>query len=154
MQTAFSRDRFMSDDNLDGVRHAREQRSLKKRRDVENAIHSLKERNETITFKAIATLAGVSRQYLYNNFKDAISSIREDDRSAAAQIDGVTVPARTPEESRHVEALLRNKIERLKKELGVVRHENARLKQSLEKERGNAEHFRQNWIQARTQSSS
>ncbi len=138
----------MSTDNLDGVRHAREQRSLKKRRAVEDAIELLKQRNETITFKAIATLANVSRQYLYNNFKDAISSFREGDRSTAIEIDGVTVPSRTSEEARHIEALLRNKIGRLKMELGEVRQENARLKIALERERGKAEHFRQNWINA------
>lgn len=140
----------MSNDKLDGVRHAREQRSLKKRRAVEDAIETLKQRNETITFKAIATLANVSRQYLYNNFKDAISSFREGDRATSNEIDGVTVPSRTPEESRHVEALLRNKVERLKKELGEVRHENARLKIALDRERGKTEHFRQNWINAKS----
>ncbi|WP_374961092.1 DUF6262 family protein [Spongiibacter tropicus] len=143
----------MSRDNLEGVRQARELRSLQKRRAVESAIESLRERGETITFKAIATLAGVSRQYLYNNFKDAISEFRDNDRATTLKIDGVTVPSRTPEESRHVEALLRNKIERLKKDLGAVRQENARLKLALEKERGKSEHFRQNWINARTRGS-
>lgn len=140
----------MSEDNLGGLRQAREERSLKKRRSVEHAIDQLKQNNETVTFKAVAKLAGVSRQYLYNNFKDQISSIREGDRASAVKIDNVTVPARTPEESRHVEALLRNKIERLKKDLSSVRHENARLKQALEKERGKSEHFRRNWIDARS----
>lgn len=140
----------MSADNLEGLRQAREERSLKKRRSVEHAIDQLKKSNETVTFKAVAKIAGVSRQYLYNNFKDQISAIREGDRASTLVIDNVTVPARTPEESRHVEALLRNKIARLKKELGSVRHENARLKQALEKERGNSEHFRQNWIRARS----
>lgn len=139
----------MSEDNLGGLRQAREERSLKKRRSVEHAIDQLKKSNETVTFKAVAKLAGVSRQYLYNNFKDQISAIRAGDRSSTAQIDNITVPARTSEEARHIEALLRNKIERLKKELGTVRHENARLKQTLEKERGKSEHFRQNWIKSR-----
>mgnify|MGYP003639358818 FL=1 len=139
----------MSKDNLGGLRQAREERSLKKRRSVEHAIDQLKKSNETVTFKAVAKLAGVSRQYLYNNFKDQISSIREGDRASSVKIDNVTVPARTPEESRHVEALLRNKIDRLKSELGSVRHENARLKQALEKERGKSEHFRKNWISSR-----
>lgn len=140
----------MSEDNLGGLRQAREERSLQKRRAVEDAINRLKHSNETITFKAVAKLAGVSRQYLYNNFKDQISNMREGDRSASVKIDNITVPARTPEESRHVEALLRNKIMRLKEELGLVRHENARLKQALEKERGKSEHFRKNWIQSRS----
>ena len=98
---------------------------------------------------AVAKLAGVSRQYLYNNFKDSLSNIREGDRASTIEIDGVIVPARTPEEARHIEALLRNKTEKLKKELAAVRHENARLKIALEKERGKAEHFRQNWINSR-----
>ena len=140
----------MSDENLSGLRQAREERSLQKRRSVEQAINQLKQNNETVTFKAVAKLPGVSRQYLYNNFKDQISSMREGDRASTVKIEGVTVPARTPEESRHVEALLRNKIDRLKKELGTVRHENARLKQALEKERGKSEHFRRNWIDARS----
>ena len=139
----------MSEDNLDGLRQARDERSLQKRRAVEQAVDQLKQSNETITFKAVAKLAGVSRQYLYNNFKDQISSMREGDRASSVKIDNVTVPARTPEESRHVEALMRNKIDRLKKELGSVRHENSRLKQALEKERGKSEHFRKNWINSR-----
>ena len=140
----------MSNDKFDGAKHAREQRSLKKRRAVEEAIESLKAANETITFMAVAKLAGVSRQYLYNNFKDALSSIRDDDRATKVKIDGIGVPARTPDESRHVEALLRNKVAKLKKELASVRHENARLKNALEKERGKAEHYRQNWINSRS----
>lgn len=139
----------MTDDNMEGLRQAREHRSLEKRRAVEDAIDSLKNRNETVTFKAVATLAKVSRQYLYNNFKEAISAYRDDDRGSQVKIDGVTVPVRTPEEARHVEALLRNKIERLKKDLGTVKQENARLKHALEKERGKAEHFRMNWINSR-----
>lgn len=138
----------MSTSNSDGLALAREERSLRKRRAVEHAISTLKERNETITFKAIAKLANVSRQYLYNNFKEAISSEREGSRSASSNVDGVTVPSRTPEEYRHIEAVLRNKLARLKQELGSVRKENARLKQELEKERGRSEHFRRNWIAA------
>lgn len=140
----------MSKSKIDSIRVAREERSLKKRRAVEEAIKHLKLNKETITFKSVATIAGVSRQYLYNNFKTEISNIREGDRTARSKIDGVIVPARTPDESRHVEALLRNKIDRLKSELGKVRHENSRLKTDLEKERGKAEHFRQNWINAKS----
>ena len=139
----------MTDDKLEGLRQAREQRSLEKRRAVESAIDELKNRNDTITFKSVAVLAGVSRQYLYNNFKEAIAAFRSDDRVNKTKIDGVTVPARTSSEARHVEALLRNKVDRLKKELSTVRMENSRLKQALEKERGKAEHYRQNWINSR-----
>lgn len=138
----------MTEDKMSGIRQAKEQQSLEKRRAVEEAIAYLKKQNEPVTFKAIAKIAKVSRQYLYNNFKKDISEFRCSDRSSKETIDGVVVPARTPEESRHVEALLRNKIDRLKKELSEVRHENARLKNSLEKERGKSEHFRKNWIDA------
>lgn len=138
----------MTEDKMSGIRQAKEQQSLEKRRAVEEAIAYLKKQNEPVTFKAIAKIAKVSRQYLYNNFKKDISEFRSSDRSSKETIDGVVVPARTPEESRHVEALLRNKIDRLKKELSEVRHENARLKNSLEKERGKSEHFRKNWIDA------
>ncbi|MGP9579074.1 DUF6262 family protein [Halomonas sp. AOP42-E1-40] len=140
----------MSGRSSEGLSKAREERSLQKRRAVEQAIATLKERNEAITFKAIATLASVSRQYLYNNFKESISAERESARSASSEVDGVIVPARTPEEYRHIEALLRNKVDRLKQELGSIRKENARLKQELEKERGRSEHFRQNWIAAQS----
>lgn len=140
----------MTEDKMSGIRQAKEQQSLEKRRAVEEAIDYLKKQNEPVTFKAIAKIAKVSRQYLYNNFKKDISEFRRSDRSSKETIDGVVVPARTPEEARHVEALLRNKIDRLKKELSDVRHENARLKNSLEKERGKSEHFRKNWIDAST----
>lgn len=140
----------MTEDKMSGIRQAKEQQSLEKRRAVEEAIAYLKKQNEPVTFKAIAKIAKVSRQYLYNNFKKDISEFRSSDRSSKETIDGVVVPARTPEEARHVEALLRNKIDRLKKELADVRHENARLKNSLEKERGKSEHFRKNWIDAST----
>lgn len=141
----------MSDKATEGLVKAREERSLRKRRAVEEAIATLKERNEAITFKNIAALAGVSRQYLYNNFKEAISAERDSARSTSRDVDGVTVPSRTPEEYRHIEALLRSKVNRLKQELGSVRKENSLLKQELEKERGRSEHFRRNWISAQSQ---
>lgn len=138
----------MSKVNSEGLSKAREERSMKKRRAVEQAIATLKERNEAITFKAIATLASVSRQYLYNNFKEAISAERESTRLSSFEIDGVTVPVRTPEEYRHIEAVLRNKVNRLNQNITSVRKENTRLKLELEKERGRSEHFRKNWILA------
>lgn len=140
----------MSTSNTEGLKQAREERSLRKRRAVEDAIAALKERNETITFKDVASLAGVSRQYLYNNFKAAISAERSNSRSSSSELDGVVVPSRTSEEYRHIEAVLRNKVDRMKQELSSTRVENARLKQELEKERGRSEHFRKNWITAQS----
>jgi len=137
-------------DKTDAMRLAREQRSLEKRRSVQEAIAALRSRNEVITFKSVATLAKVSRQFLYDNFQEELSNLRGDDRQKQHKIDGKVVPSRTPDEWKHVEALLRNKIDRLKKELGDVRRENARLKTEAENERGKAEHFRQNWINSRS----
>ena len=90
----------------------------------------------------------MGRPYLYKNFRETIEAERESSIGASSSIDGVTVPNRTTDESRHVEALLRNKVDKLKKELGDVRRENARLKTALEKERGRSEHYRKNWINA------
>jgi cell division protein ZapA (FtsZ GTPase activity inhibitor) len=137
-------------DKTAGLAKAREERSLKKRRLVEQAINALQKRNEVITFKGVALLAGVSRQFLYSNFKNSIENLRKETKSSTSTIEGITVPSRTFEESQHIEALLRKKIEKLKKELGSVRHENARLKNQLEKERGTSEHWRQNWIKAKS----
>ncbi len=131
-----------------GLARAREERSLRKRRAVENALNELKEQHEPITFKAVATLAGVGRPYLYNNFREVIQAEREASRAGSTAIEGVTVPNRTADESRHIEALLRNKIGKLKRELGDIRQENAHLKTALEKERGRSEHYRRKWVKA------
>ena len=133
-------------DKKEILKKARDERSLKKRRAVENALNDLRNNNDTITFKAVATLAGVSRQYLYNNFKDAISKERDSLREVVQTIDGIKVPMRTPDEYRHIEALLRNKIDRTKNELTSARRELSTTKQMLERERGKSEHFRQLWL--------
>ena len=57
--------------------------------------------------------------------------------------DGIKVPLRTPEEYRHIEAALRNKIERLETELKEARAEKAKADRSAERERGKAEYWRQ-----------
>ena len=133
-----------------GLARAREERSLRKHRAVENALNELKEQHEPITFKAVATLAGVGRPYLYNNFREVIQAEREASRAGSSIIEGVTVPNRTADESRHIEALLRNKIGKLKRELGDIRQENAHLKTALENERGRSEHYRRNWVKAQS----
>ena len=139
----------MTDKNA-SIKKARESRSLKKRRDVENAFSELRKNNEVITFKSVAVLAGVSRQFLYNNFKDAITKEREKSREVIHAIDGVKVPSRTNEEFRHIEALLRNKLNRTKAELTKVRNELATMRQLLERERGKSEHFRLLWLKKKS----
>jgi len=133
-------------DKVESLARARALRSEQKRRAVEDAIATLHSRNEAITFSSVAETANVSRAYLYNNFKEQISGERQETRNDRETIDGVVVPKRTHDESRNIEAALRNKIDRLKEELGDVRKENARLKNALEKERGRSEHFRKIWI--------
>ncbi|MFK5893111.1 MAG: hypothetical protein QM504_07805 [Pseudomonadota bacterium] len=133
-------------DKKEILKKARDERSLKKRNSVENAIIDLRNSNDAITFKAVATLASVSRQYLYNNFKDVISKERDKTREVIQTIDGIKVPTRTPDEYRHIEALLRSKIDRTKSDLTKARRELATTKQMLERERGKSEHFRQLWL--------
>ena len=91
-------------------------------RAVEKAIEELKSRNETITFKAVAVLASVRRQYLYNNFKTEISAFRNEDRATSGKIEGITVPNRQPDEHRHIEALLINNIDKQKEEFKNIKN--------------------------------
>ncbi len=63
-------------------------------------------------------------------------------------IDGVKVPDRSDDSWKAVEAALKNKINRLRIELGEVQKDKARLTLALENERGKSEEFRQKWIDA------
>jgi len=82
-------------DKTAGLAKDREERSLKKRRLVEQAIHDLQNNNEVITFKGVALLAGVSRQFMYNNFKNSIEDLRKETKNTTSTIGGVAVPSRT-----------------------------------------------------------
>ena len=68
---------------------------------------------------------------------------RVETRAETEVIDGKKVPLRTPEEYRHIEAALRNKIERLETELREARAGKAKADRTAERERGKAEHWRQ-----------
>lgn len=122
---------------------ARNRRSVEKRNAVEDAILRLRESKQAVTFVAVAREAGVSRQYLYNNFADEIGVERADTRAQSEEIDGKKVPMRTPEEHRHIEAALRNKIERIEAELTEARAKRVAAERTAERERGKAEHWRQ-----------
>lgn len=122
---------------------ARSRRSAEKRAAVEDAIMRLRETRQAVTFVSVAREAKVSRQYLYNNFADEIGEERVESRGETEVIDGKKVPLRTPEEHRHIEAALRNKIERLETELRDARAEKAKADRTAERERGKAEHWRQ-----------
>jgi AcrR family transcriptional regulator len=101
---------------------ARTRRSAEKRAAVEDAIKRLRDTRQAVTFVSVAREAKVSRQYLYNNFADEIGEERVETRAETEVIDGKKVPLRTPEEYRHIEAALRNKIERLETELRKAEH--------------------------------
>lgn len=123
--------------------NARSRRSAEKRAAVEDAIMRLRDSKQAVTFASVAREAKVSRQYLYNNFCDEIGEERTETRSETEVINGKKVPLRTPEEYRHIEAALRNKIERLESDLRVARAEKAKADRTAERERGKAEHWRQ-----------
>ncbi|WBY18027.1 DUF6262 family protein (plasmid) [Erythrobacteraceae bacterium WH01K] len=122
---------------------AREKRSEEKRALVEDAILRLSETKQPITFVSVAREANVSRQYLYNNFAQEIGRVRDQTRTNTGLVEGQKVPARTSDEYRHIEAALRNKIERLEHEIKKTRLEKSTADRQAEKERGKAEHWRQ-----------
>lgn len=124
---------------------ARSRRSAEKRAAVEEAVLRLRDTKQAVTFVSVAREAKVSRQYLYNNFADEIGEERVETRTETEIIDGKKVPLRTPEEYRHIEAALRNKIDRLEVELKNARAEKAKANRIAERERGKAEHWRQNY---------
>lgn len=120
---------------------ARGRRSAEKRAAVEDAVARLRGSKQAVTFVSVAREARVSRQYLYNNFADEIGEERAETRADTSMIDGMKVPLRTPEEHRHIEAALRNKIERLETELRDARAAKAKADRAAERERGKAEHW-------------
>jgi AcrR family transcriptional regulator len=122
---------------------ARSRRSAEKRAAVEDAMMRLRDSRQAVTFVSVAREAKVSRQYLYNNFADEIGEERTETRAEISVIDGMKVPLRTPEEYRHIEAALRNKIGRLETELRDARAEKAKAGRNAERDRGKAEYWRQ-----------
>lgn len=139
------------DERADTLLKARDARSRQKRLAVEQAMDHLKKTGEPITFKAVSRIARVSRQYLYNNFREEIGGERDAEREVIQTIDGVKIPVRTPEEARHIEALLRNKIDRLEREAKILRKTLQSTTDLLERERGKSEYWRELYTKARTQ---
>jgi len=88
---------------------------------------------------------------LYNNFREEIGGERDAVREVIQTVDGVKVPIRTPEEARHVEALLRNKIDRLEKEARDLRKKLQSATDLLERERGKSEYWRDLYTKAKAQ---
>lgn len=80
---------------LSGFERARKALTAEKRRAVEDAIHALAREGHPITFRTVARRAGVSRVFLYKNFRTEISGDREVARSDRKVADGKLVPLRT-----------------------------------------------------------
>jgi AcrR family transcriptional regulator len=133
---------------LSGIERTRKEVGAEKRRAVEDAIHALAREGHPITFRTLAKRAGVSRVYLYKHFRAEISGDRETTRSEHKLVDGKLVPLRTMEEYRHLEAVVRNKLERVEIENRRLRTELAAVQRALELERGKSEHWRQQYEQA------
>lgn len=132
-----------ADLRLATLNEVRQRRSSEKRAAVEDAMKRLNDSKVAVTFVSVAREAKVSRQYLYNNFADEIGVERTETRAETTLIDGKRVPLRTPEEYRHIEAALRNKIDRLEAELKDARTEAAKSRKVAERERGKSEHWRE-----------
>jgi AcrR family transcriptional regulator len=133
---------------LSGIERTRKAVSAEKRRQVEDTIHALAREGHPITFRTVARRARVSRVYLYKNFRSEISGDREVTRTDKKLVDGKLVPLRTMEEYRHLEAVVRNKLERTEIENRRLREEVSSLKVALERERGKSEHWRQQYEMA------
>ena len=78
---------------------------------------------QPVTFLAVAKLADVSRQYLYSNFRKEIAGERSGRSDNRKRVDGKIVPLRTMDQYRHIEAVLRNKLERVQDETKTLRAE-------------------------------
>lgn len=124
---------------------ARRERSRRKRRAVEEAIHALVREGQPVTFLAVSKRADVSRQYLYSNFRTEIGGQREHLRDNRKLIDGRVVPLRTMDHYRHLEAVLRNKLHRVEDEAKALRAKLREITTALERERGLVEYWREQY---------
>lgn len=103
----------------------------------------MQQAGEVITFKTVAEKAGVSREYLYQNFKAAIEPLRAATQHQHVEADGETARVRTARRAATIEAALRNKITRLEEELSEARKQKTLLERRYEKALGEAEDWRQ-----------
>jgi AraC-like DNA-binding protein len=127
------------------LERARLARSRLKRRSVEDALQALRREAQPITFLSVARRAEVSRSYLYCNFRSEIGEQRAATQENKRKIDGKVVPLRTMEQYRQIEAVLRNKLDRLVAEVKQLRAELRASTVSLERERGSVEYWREQY---------
>ena len=102
----------------------------------------MQESGEAITFMAVSEKASVSREYLYQNFKQIISSLRANTQLKTIQVNNEEVPLRTAQRYATIEAALRNKAARLEEELSALRKQKTILERRYEKALGEAEEWR------------
>ncbi len=106
---------------------------------------------EAVTYKTVAEKARVSRQYLYENFKDTVSQLRSQTSRQTVVLDGEEVPVRSTGRAATIELALRNKAARLEAELKEARKEVGLLRNRVEKALGEAEEWRQRHKEAVTE---
>ena len=108
----------------------------------------MQQTGEAITFKTVAEKAGVSREYLYQNFKPQIEQLRTSTQNQIVEVDGEPTRVRTARRSATIEVALRNKIKRLDGELSELRKQKTALERRYEQALGEAEEWRQRHKQA------
>lgn len=108
----------------------------------------MRQAGEVITFKTVAEKAGVSREYLYQNFKPDIEQLRTATQHQHVEVEGEPTRVRTARRAATIEAALRNKIARLEEEMADLRKQNTLLERRYEKALGEAEDWRQRHKQA------
>ncbi len=100
-----------------GLRAASEEKRIGKHRTVEATTTGMQNSEEVITFKTLAEKAAASPQYLYQNFRSIVDTLRESTQAQAVQVDGDEVRIRTARRSAMIEVRLRGKVAGLEQEL-------------------------------------
>ncbi len=134
--------------NPSGLRAATEEKRIRKRRAVEAAITDMQNSGEVITFKTLAEKAAVSREYLYQNFRSIVVTLREITQAQTVQVDDDEVRIRTARRSATIEVGLRSKVSSLEQELAGLRKQHTLLQRRHEKVRGESEEWLRRYKQA------
>jgi hypothetical protein len=114
----------MSDRRADALRGATTGRSLSAEECARRALTELDRRGAAITFQAVATEAGVSRQFLYDHseLRAAIEQLRGEEQPA---------PSRPPVRRGPGDATARARLRGMLEENKRLRAENAQLRDEL-----------------------
>ena len=129
-------------ENTSGLLAAARQRSVTKRRAVEEILGTMRRNGEVISFKTVAERANVSREYLYRQFKEVIQQLRTTALQQVVTVDGEEVRVRSAGRAATIEVALRHKVKRLESELAEVRQQKMELDRRYERALGEAEEWR------------